>query len=141
VSKAVQILVADDNDADVLLLREVLAEHQLAHELHVITDGEEALQFAGVAGENGTPPCPDLFVLDLHLPRISGSDVLRRFRSNQHCAKTPVIVFSGSALAKDRATVEAFPGVSFVRKPTGFDDFMKVGEYIKKVLAEKSEAI
>lgn len=138
-SQAARIVIADDNGADVGLLREILDEQNLRHELHVITDGEAALRFAEFAGNEGKHPCPDLFVLDLHLPRIDGADVLRRFRANENCTHTPVIIFSGSAFPKDRAAVESFPGVSFVKKPAALNEFMQVGQFIRDVLTLKAE--
>jgi two-component system, chemotaxis family, response regulator Rcp1 len=132
--QSVDILVAEDNIADVRLLEEVLKEQGLAHRLNVVSDGEEALRVAEGIGKTGETPCPDLFVLDLHLPKIDGPEILRRFRENENCADTPVIVLTTSVSPYDRAAVEGFKGVSYLLKPSTLDEFTTIGKFIYKVL-------
>jgi CheY-like chemotaxis protein len=130
----IQIWLAEDNEADIRLLEEALQEHALVCNVRICRDGEEALRLAGIAGFDDDAPCPDLLILDLHLPKVDGPAVLRRFRANDNCVKTPVIVFSSSISPKERSYVEAFSGVSFVQKPMGLDDYLKVGQLVKNVL-------
>jgi DNA-binding response OmpR family regulator len=127
----------EDNEADVRLMEEALHEQSLAFRMHVCRDGEEARRLAGIAGENDAEPCPDLFILDLHLPKVDGPEVLRTFRANRNCAKTPVIVFSSSMSPADRVMVERYEGVSFLQKPIGLDEYMAVGQRVKEALTRR----
>ena len=74
---SLQILLAEDNPGDVLLVKESLDVHKIDHRLHVVTDGEQALTFLDHMGEPGSPPYPDIFLLDLNLPRVDGPTVLK----------------------------------------------------------------
>jgi two-component system, chemotaxis family, response regulator Rcp1 len=136
----IQILLTEDNPADVRLLEEAINEQCLDCDLHVFDDGEEALKFAAVAGNDGQPPCPDIFLLDLHLPKIDGLDVLRRFRQNSNCLTTPVVIFSSSISPNDRREVARFAGTYFRPKPTGLDSFLTIGAFIKELLVLKAKA-
>lgn len=129
-----RILLAEDNLADANLIAEVLRDNGLHHTLEVISDGEEALRLAGAAGNDGGGPCPDLLVLDLHLPKVDGPEILRRFRANAHCADTPVIVLSSQLSPDEREIVAGFKGVSFVAKPATLADAVRIGEMIRGVL-------
>lgn len=131
------IWLVEDNEADVRLMEEALHEQSLAFRMHVCRDGEEARRLAGIAGEKDAEPCPDLFILDLHLPKVDGPEVLRTFRANRNCAKTPVIVFSSSMSPADRLMVERYEGVSFLQKPIGLDEYMAVGKRVKEALTRR----
>jgi CheY-like chemotaxis protein len=89
---ALQILLAEDNLADILLVRQALEEHHVPHELHVVRDGDKALAFVEKMGE-----------LDLNLPKVDGPEVLTEFRKHPNCAPTPVVVITSSDAQKDRA--------------------------------------
>ena len=127
--KLLQILVAEDNSGDVFLIREALSKHNVEHELHVVRDGEEALRF--IEGIGNGQPCPDVFLLDLNLPRVEGDEVLQRFRQHPQCAQTPVIVVTSSDAPKDHERVSRIGITSYFRKPTDLEDFMKLGEVVK----------
>ena len=127
--KPLQILLAEDNRGDVFLIREALSKHNVAHELHVVCDGEEALRFIESIGEGH--PCPDVFLLDLNLPRVEGDEVLQSFRQHPQCARTPVIVVTSSDAPKDHERVARIGITSYFRKPTDLEDYMKLGEVVK----------
>lgn len=127
------ILLAEDNPADQRLIAEALKSAGLNPRMHLARDGEAALSAARTAGHSDSP-CPDLFILDLHMPRVDGQEVLRAFRANHHCLHTPVIVFTSSMSPADREFVESFNGVKMIAKPTDLDEFLHVGSIIKGVL-------
>ena len=104
--RPLQILLAEDNRADILLVREALTEHAVIHELHVVKDGAEAIQFLVRIGHVDGPPCPDLMLLDMNLPKAEGSQVLSAFRKHPECAQTPVIVVSSSDSPKDKELMQ-----------------------------------
>jgi chemotaxis family two-component system response regulator Rcp1 len=130
-----RILLAEDNRGDVLLVRRALDLHHLEYELHVVKDGEEALDFVAHMGEPGYAACPDLMLLDLNLPKADGGQVLREFRSHPQCEQTPVVVITSSDSLKDHALVSALGVSRYFRKPMDFDDFMRLGQVVREVLA------
>jgi len=131
------ILLAEDNFGDVMLVREALAAHRVENTLYVVKDGQEALDFVaamGESGETGNTPCPDLMLLDMNLPKADGEAVLAAFRRHAACAATPVIIVSSSNNPRDRNRVAALGVTHYFRKPADFDEFMKLGEMVKRVL-------
>lgn len=130
----VAILLAEDNPADQRLVVEALTMHELSHTLQIVEDGEEALRAVKVAGRAGQVGCPDLLILDLHLPRIDGLEILREFRANENCANVPVLVFTSSISPAERCEAERLTGVQFVNKPTELDEFLAVGGLIKALV-------
>src|ERR1044071_6675095 len=88
------ILRAEDSAADVGIVRIALRDQKLNHVLHVARDGEEAIAFIEKADNDTKAPGPDLLLLDMHLPRYSGEEVLKRLRSTEHYAQTPVVVMT-----------------------------------------------
>jgi CheY-like chemotaxis protein len=133
-----QILLAEDNQGDVLLVQQALEEHHIPHELHVVADGEEALRFVAHMGKTGEAPCPDVLLLDLNLPKTDGPQVLNEFRRHPECAHVPVIVVTSSDLPKDRAHIDALGVSCYFRKPTDLDAFLQLGAIVRKVVAGKA---
>ena len=119
-----RIFLAEDNRADVVLIREALAVHSVEYELFVAKDGEEALNLVAHMGEPGEMPCPDLLLLDLNLPRVDGIEILRNFRQHPQCVRTPVIIVTSSDMPR-----------RYFRKPASLDAFMELGAAIKEIVA------
>ena len=132
--KDLHILLAEDNRGDILLVRESLQEHQIGHQLHVVQDGQEALDYVSHLGETDEAPCPDLVLLDLNLPKADGSTVLVAVRQNPVCAHIPVIVVTSSDSPKERERMAQLGISHYFRKPSEYDDYMQLGAVIKKVL-------
>jgi two-component system, chemotaxis family, response regulator Rcp1 len=130
----IHILLAEDSPADQRLLIEALRTNGLHHQMQVVSNGEDALSAAQSVGTDGGGPCPDLFILDLHLPKIDGMEVLRMFRSNAHCRHTPVLVLTSSSSPTMRLQIENLPGVHFVQKPLELDEFLNIGKKVKSIL-------
>jgi len=131
--KPLRILVAEDNQADVVLFREALRHHHIEHQLYVVSDGQSALQFVAQMGASPEIPCPDLLLLDLNLPKVDGPNILQEFRKHPECTHTPVIVVTSSDSAKDRAKVAEFQVTRYFRKPSDFDAFMDLGRIVKEL--------
>lgn len=129
-----QILLAEDNRGDVLLVQKALEEHQILHELHVVRDGEEALSAVDHMGEPGHIQCPDLMLLDLNLPKVDGPEVLSHFRQHPKCAHTPVVVISSSDAPRDRARMARLGIARYFRKPSDLDAFMELGAVVREVV-------
>ena len=134
-SAPIQILLAEDSPADRRLMTEALHQHHINHEMQVASDGEQALQAVRSAG-NGDRPCPDLLIMDLHLPRVDGMQVLRAFRENEHCRNTPVLVLTSSNSPADRDQAERFHGIHFMLKPFELDQYMAIGQTVRNLLVK-----
>lgn len=134
-AKAIRILLAEDNDGDVFLVKRALEKHQLPHELMLARSGEEALKLLELA-ENGAPP--DLILLDLNLPRVDGAQVLTWIRKSEAFKRTPVIVLTSSDSPRDRETVLALGADMYFRKPTDLKSFMDLGHVVERVLEARA---
>ncbi|QSX00087.1 response regulator [Haloterrigena alkaliphila] len=89
-----EILLVEDNPGDVRLTKEMLKEGGLDPTVHVVSDGAEALDFLHQRGEYADVPRPDAILLDLHLPRVDGAEVLEELGDD--VGDIPLIVLSGS---------------------------------------------
>jgi chemotaxis family two-component system response regulator Rcp1 len=126
--------VIEDNKADVFLIREAL-ETQLEVDIDVIGDGEQAAKWLGAShrSEGVEQRCPDLFVLDINLPKRSGHEILTLIRSSA-CAPTLVVVVTSSGSGEDRERMIASGANAYFRKPSNYDDFMKLGPLVAQLL-------
>ncbi len=136
--KTIYVLLAEDNKGDVLLVGHALREHSIDYELQLVEDGEQALKHVQTMGKPGFPRCPDILLLDLNLPIVDGPEVLREFRNHPECADTPVIIISSSYAIKDREPLEQFSISRYFRKPSDWDEFMKLGAVVKDVIEGES---
>jgi len=134
--RQIQVLLAEDNQGDVLLVREALAAHDIPHELRVAATGAEAMDFVARMGKPGEAPCPDIVLLDLNLPRVDGHEVLREFRRHPDCATTPVIIVSSSDSPRDRERVSALGVTRYFKKPTTFGAYMELGAIVKEAVGD-----
>jgi CheY-like chemotaxis protein len=122
-----RILVAEDNPADVYLLREALNLEKQDVEMVVVSDGERAIDYVQRKGEYKDALIPDLIVLDLNLPRSDGSDVLRCIRQTSEYAGVPVVVLTSSDSPRDRREIEGLGAERFITKPSDLDAFLSLG--------------
>lgn len=131
--KPLRIVLAEDNDADVFLVRQALEEHRVAHELHVVKDGDEAIRFLGAMGGSVEEPSLDLLLLDLNLPKVDGVEVLRDFRQHDRFARTPVVIISSSSAQREHARLSGLQVSRYFQKPLDLDEFMRLGGVVKEV--------
>jgi chemotaxis family two-component system response regulator Rcp1 len=122
-----RLLVVEDSESDVELLREALSDSEPAVELDVVRHGEDALAFLRREGDFESAAAPDLIVLDLNLPRMGGFEVLRALRSDVDPAlrRLPVIVFTTSQTSSDIERAYDLHASSFVTKPTAFEHYLE----------------
>lgn len=121
-----RILLVEDLQADAILLREALLEAGMGGDLVVARDGREALDMLAADG-----PLPQLVLLDLNLPRLSGHQVLDRIRADPRLATLPVVVLSTSSSPADVAFAYSHRANAYVRKPNGFDALTGVARAIR----------
>lgn len=121
------ILLAEDNPADVYLLREALSLEGREIQLIVMSDGEQALNYVTRRGRYQNAAIPDLVVLDLNLPKSDGSDVLRCIRETVDYQGVPVVVLTSSDSPRDRKIIESLGADRFITKPSELDAFLSLG--------------
>jgi DNA-binding response OmpR family regulator len=141
VSTPLQILLAEDNPADVALVRRALAQHEIDCELSVAQDGEQAeLLISGVEAR-GRGARFDLCLIDLNLPKKPGQDVLRKLRSTNGWASTPIIVITSSDSIQDRDEARKLGANRYFRKPSRLGEFMELGALIRELLNQHGVAV
>jgi DNA-binding response OmpR family regulator len=131
---AARILVIEDNRSDVFLLDLALKKQDLRFELVHLATGSQALAFIRRQGVYTDAAVPDLILVDLHLSRYSGEDILREIRSANYLAGVPVCVWSSSQSRRDEALLKDLGVSQFITKPSGLDQFMEIGKMIKDML-------
>jgi two-component system, chemotaxis family, response regulator Rcp1 len=97
-TKHIDILLIEDNPADVRLAQETLKDYKLQNTLHVVQDGESALAFLRQEGRYADSPVPGLVLLDLALPKIDGVEVLAEIRADERFRELPVVVMASSQM-------------------------------------------
>jgi len=103
-------------------------------ELHVVTDGQEAVEFLDAADGSEVAPCPCLIILDINLPKLTGAEVLRHIRRSLKCAHVPVLMVSTSGSVTDREEMSGLGCDDYFQKPSEYEDFMKLGDVVKALL-------
>jgi DNA-binding response OmpR family regulator len=129
------LLLAEDNLPDALLVREAIRLENLPLNVHVAPDGERAMEFLERAEQDPDAPGPHLMLLDLNLPRIDGFDVLRRIRASERYKNLPVIIITSSDSPDDRSE-GARLGAGYFRKPPNYEEFLKIGVTLRLFLVE-----
>lgn len=119
------LLLVEDNPGDVRLTREALTGVDVACTLHVVDNGEEALEFCRQRGEYADGPAPDVILLDMSLPRWGGGELLAELRADAETRAVPVIVFSGSDSRADVRAAYDNRANAYLTKPTDPDEFVE----------------
>jgi two-component system, chemotaxis family, response regulator Rcp1 len=125
--RMINILLVEDNPADVRLTQEALKEAANATtRLHVAGDGAQALEFLRREGKHTGAPRPDLVLLDLNLPGVDGRQVLARMKSDPDLRRIPVVVLTTSPSEDDIIHAYDQHVNSYIRKPVDLDEFLHV---------------
>jgi CheY-like chemotaxis protein len=128
------IFLAEDSPADVYLFREALKAHGVECDLLVFDDGQAAMSFLQRAERDG--PGPDIFVLDLNLPRIDGRAILKHLRDCSRFAESPVLILTSSQNPGDREESVKLGANRYVQKAANVNDFLKIGGIVKSMIRE-----
>jgi CheY-like chemotaxis protein len=118
------ILLVEDNPGDVRLTREAFEKGHIHNELHVTTDGVEALEFLHQRGEYEDAPRADLMLLDLNLPRKDGDEVLAEIRADADLKRLPIIVLTSSSAEEDIVKSYELQANAFLTKPVNPTEFV-----------------
>ena len=127
-ARPITILMADDDDEDCAFARDALAESRLANDLHVVSDGAEALDFLRATGAYAAapPPRPDLILLDLNMPKLDGRQVLAELKADPALRAIPVVVLTTSRAEEDIFWSYDLGASSFITKPVTFAALVEV---------------
>jgi CheY-like chemotaxis protein len=124
--RPIEVLLVEDDEGDVLMTREALAEGKVLNRLNVVNDGVEAVDYLRRAGEYDDASRPDLILLDLNLPKKDGRQVLEEVKSDEDLRRIPVIVLTTSAADEDILRSYNLHANAYVTKPVDFDRFVDV---------------
>src|SRR5438128_2050081 len=123
---SMRILLIEDNPAQVRLTQEAFRDGQVAIELSVAYDGEEALDFLKRNGEYADSVRPDLILLDLNIPKKNGIEVLEEIKKDSELRVIPVLVLTSSEREDDVSQVYQLQGNCFIKKPNDCEGFIKI---------------
>ncbi|NIL97268.1 MAG: response regulator [Planctomycetales bacterium] len=126
--RPVEILLVEDSPVDARLVQECFEESSVPNRLHVVTNGEDALDFLTRQASFIDAARPDLILLDLNIPRIHGLTLLSTVKSDPQLKHIPVIVLTASAIEEDIHRAYQLQANSYLSKPTdlsGFRDMIK----------------
>jgi len=124
--QAVDVLLVEDDPGDVLMTKEAFEHYKLRNVLHVVTDGEQALQFLRRTGGYADAPRPGLILLDLNLPRLDGLEVLAELKADPALKVIPVVILTTSQAEEDILRSYSLHANAYVSKPVDFERFMDV---------------
>ena len=126
----IEILLVEDNPGDVRLTQEALKEGKVTNNLHVVMDGEQAMDFLNQRGEYVGVPRPDLILLDLNLPRKDGREILAEIKKDDKLKKIPVVVLTTSRDYDDINQAYDLNCNCYISKPVELEEFIEVIESI-----------
>lgn len=128
----VNVLLVEDSPGDVRLTREAFRDVNPQIELHVATDGIDALAFLSREGTYGAAPRPDFILLDLNLPKLDGREVLSRIKKDPKFSTIPTIILTTSDAEADILRSYELRANCYLTKPVEFDRFERVVKSINE---------
>lgn len=137
--KTREILLAEDNPADVYLIREALREHGVDYTMRVASDGREVMRLLSSEHADLEAQSLGLIILDLNLPRHDGIEILEHLRETRAFAHVPVVVLTSSDSPRDRLIATELGAACYLRKPSGLDQFLSLGATFKELLGQTSK--
>jgi len=123
------ILLVDDNDDDILLVRESFEEARLVNIIHVVRDGEEAMKYLRREGKYKKAKPPGMVLLDINMPKKNGFEVLEEMKADPHLRQMPVVILTTSDREDDIIKSYSNGACSFITKPVNFDKLKEVARH------------
>ena len=130
--KSLEILLVEDDPADVELTQWSMKKSKLSTKLHVVEDGIEALDFLRREGKYADAPRPDLILLDLNLPRMDGRTFLAEMRADNGLRSIPVVILTTSEAEEDVVKSYRLGANCYITKPVGLTEFTRVVNSIEE---------
>jgi chemotaxis family two-component system response regulator Rcp1 len=131
-----EILLVEDNPADVYLIRETLQEHGIDCTMRIASDGGEMLRIISSEQAHAEAQRLSLIILDLNLPRHDGTEILQCLRESAEFAHIPVVVLTSSDSPRDRLVANQFGAARYLRKPSNLEEFLRLGAVFKGLLEQ-----
>jgi chemotaxis family two-component system response regulator Rcp1 len=126
IAGVLQILLVEDSPSDVRLTREAFKDAKVRVNLHVVTDGAEAMDFLLKQGKHTNAPVPDLILLDLNLPKKDGREVLGEIKESTTLKSIPVVILTTSQSGMDIMDSYRHHANCYIAKPVDLEGFLKV---------------
>ncbi|MEV7405698.1 response regulator [Streptomyces sp. NPDC091267] len=123
-AQPIEVLLVEDDPGDELMTREAFEDNKIRNTLHVVRDGQEALDFLYRRGDHEEAPRPDLILLDLNLPRYDGRQVLEQIKQDPELSLIPVVVLTTSSAEEDILRSYKLHANAYVTKPVDLDQFI-----------------
>jgi len=125
-SRLIEILLVEDNPADVRLTMEALKESKIRNQLNVAENGVEALEYLRQEGKFAGKATPDIILLDLNLPKKDGREVLEEIKSDEQLRRIPVVILTTSQAEQDILRAYDLHANCYIQKPVDLDQFLRV---------------
>ncbi|MEU1488953.1 response regulator [Streptomyces sp. NPDC005776] len=120
----IEVLLVEDDPGDELMTREAFEDNKIRNTLHVVRDGQAALDFLYRRGGHAGAPRPDLILLDLNLPKYDGRQVLEQIKQDPELSLIPVVVLTTSSAEEDILRSYKLHANAYVTKPVDLDQFI-----------------
>jgi CheY-like chemotaxis protein len=134
--RSLNVLIVDDDDADTMMIEEALESATVPPTVHRVADGEQALDYLARRGDYADAPRPDLVLLDLNMPRVSGHEVLAKVKSDPTLKTIPIVVLTTSDAGQDILASYRHRANAFVTKPMDLDSFEAVIQLINRFYSD-----
>ena len=124
-NKTFIVLMAEDNQHDIVATKRAWKENNIANPLYIVRDGEECLDYLHQRGKYGEPdaaPRPGILLLDLKMPKMDGLAVLKQIREDQKLRRLPVVILTTSKAEEDRLKSYDLGANAYIVKPVGFQN-------------------
>ena len=141
-SKSAPILIADDDENDLFLMRIAFTEAGVANPLFTVQDGQQAVEYLSGEGpyaDRQKHPLPELFLLDLKMPLMDGFDVLAWLQKRPELRGVPVVVLSSSLMEQDRLKARGLGAADFQTKPADLWNLVKIVSGLHATWLSKTE--
>jgi len=134
--KLADILLVEDNEGDIELTKDAFEEAKMRNTLHIVEDGEKALDFLYKRDGYEEKPTPDIILLDLNLPKVDGREVLKTIKNDPELKRIPTVVLTSSHADKDILDSYNLHANSYIVKPVDAMKFMEVIQQLKSFYVE-----